>query len=40
MEDSGGTRILKRGGSSVHVTDLIKRALGGVARGGPVPQDF
>ena len=33
---SGGSRILKRGGSSVHVTERIKhakRALGGVARG-------
>ena len=36
MPTSGGSRILKRGGSSVHVTDVIKRkkrALGGVACG-------
>ena len=43
MRGSGGSRILKRGGSSVHVTKCIKRVqrtLGGVARGGHVPQDL
>ena len=40
---SGGSRILKRGGSSAHVTDRKKRAKrarsGGVARGDMSPQE-